>query len=81
MEREKTSTARYKTIEINIYGGINMDLHIKDGKAFGTIYVVLFKIDGVDTVRVFSEIDKAQAFCRTINGYKTMFIETLDREV
>lgn len=44
------------------------------------VFVVLFKVDGVDTIRVFSTIDKALEFCRSINSYKTMFIETIDRE-
>lgn len=44
------------------------------------VFVVLFKIDDVDTIRVFSTIDKALEFCRSINSYKTMFVETIDRE-
>ncbi len=56
-----------------------MDIKVKDNECWGTVYVVLFKIDGIDSVRVFTTIDKAQKFCMTINGYKTMFAETLDR--
>lgn len=43
------------------------------------VYVVLFKIDGINSTRVFSDIDKASAFIKTIDGYKTVFIETIDR--
>jgi len=41
--------------------------------------IVLFKIDGIDTVRVFSNIDLATKYCRTIDGNKTLFVETVDR--
>jgi hypothetical protein len=43
------------------------------------VYVLLFKIDGIDSVRVFSSSKKAFAFYKVISGPSKVFIETIDR--
>lgn len=47
------------------------------------VYVLLFKIDGIDSVRVFSSSKKAFAFSKAINEPnkipQEVFIETIDR--
>ena len=43
------------------------------------VYVLLFKIDGIDSVRVFTSSKKAFAFYKAISRPSKVFIETIDR--
>jgi 4-diphosphocytidyl-2C-methyl-D-erythritol kinase len=54
-----------------------MNIKIKSNECWGTAYVVLFKIDEVETIGVFTDIDEAETFTTKVNG--KLFTETLNR--
>lgn len=60
-----------------------MNIKIKDGECFGSVFVVVFNNDGFYDPRVFTEREKMIAFTTYLDNLGkeyNVFEETLDRE-